>query len=318
MSISPGDSSPVSNCPVSTSIQKFWEEYEGDLTIGPQKDIVLLLGGTRQGLSTTASFLVDDDLESKRSKTVRVSHHIVDKNGRIGTHLESETFVPELLIDPETGAAIYDCPGFDNTKGPEYQVAVTRFLNKLISSAESVKLVFVVDHAIVKDSRPDQFLGLIEKVFTLLENFEKFSDGIAMVVTKVLDHNDVDDDRSINAIADSLKNLERKLQGIIDGTTDSYFSRNFLRKAIQFIEILLINQNDQYQRIGIIRAPSSVGPLRDMEVFQNEKSILKKIIHENIKYVPTGDTKFGYPIAKWLLKHIQADWCVDNTPRNFE
>lgn len=298
-----------------TSIFDFWKEHENDFVVEPQEEIILLLGETKSGISTTGSFLVDDDLESIILDEDLIEYLISDKNDRISTEpFNSKTFVPEPLIDPDLGVTYYDCPGFSNMDGIIHNVATAKFLNKLLNSAKSTKLVFVINY--MAEGYVDRFFDVIKQALTMIGSFEKFSDGIALVVTQKtgsdLGANQTftswDNAKIVKKVVQFLKYVKKTIIEEVD-ETGLHFSvqlhPSFKKEAIKFIDILLERQNDKYQRIGILRSPSSVGPLKDMEVFMNEKMRLKEIIHENLKYVPKGDTEFGYPLASLSQDYIR-------------
>lgn len=292
-----------SNISQTTSILDFWKQHEDQFQIEKKEDIIVLLGASGHGKTATISLLVNDELES-------YEFFIIDANGRINSE---ESFIPELRIDYESNATFYDCPSFDHSQGPQYQVAIAYFLNQLLNSANSIKLVLVVDFAWVE---PDEslyfFYTMIENVIHLIKDVEKYSDGIAMVVTKVTGDYETqvdnavwnDDAEIVDNVARFLKEMRKMLKEELDDEEYPQNERDLKTQALALTEILLKKQHDKYERIGVIRKPDETGLLDDMEEFQNEKIRLKEIIYENIEYVPKDDTEFGYPIAFRLRIHI--------------
>lgn len=59
-------------------------------------------------------------------------------------HKTSMTFFPNQWTSP-TGECFYDCPGFNDSRGPTYDIAKSYFLKKLATSAKSLKVIFIGD-----------------------------------------------------------------------------------------------------------------------------------------------------------------------------
>lgn len=267
---------------LTTPIINFWKEQDQNFHLETSKDIVLLFGDTGHGISTTSLFLVGTELEA-----IEVFNRfaIVDRNGRIGYAVSK----PEMLND--TGVTYYDCPGFGDERGAEYEIPKTLLMNKLLNSVNSFKLVLVVDYMTIEF--PYLFGKLIEQALEVFKNFENFSDGIAMVVTKV--PNDYQMENVTSFLSDDARMIEKVVESLkkMINIHREYFNS----RQLKLIQILLEKRMDKYQRIGIIRRPELPGPLMQMEVFQNERILLNEIIQNNIKYVRKGDAEFGHYIS---------------------
>lgn len=204
------DSGSNSNSGLVTAIYKFWKEQDKHFHLGKQKDVVLFLGNTGSGKTTTALFLTGANLKSVEFEDSE-QYTIVDEKSKIGNDtLKSHTLIPELMIDQKLDVAYYDCPGFMDTRSPKHDLTISYFLNKLLTFADSFKLIFVVNHSDLKvgEDRHD-FLSLVRNAVMLIKDIEKYSDGIALVVTKV--ESPKKDVKIIKQIAAFLKQIKRSL-----------------------------------------------------------------------------------------------------------
>lgn len=62
---------------------------------------------------------------------------------KIGHEKYSETSIPTKVKINEM--AFYDCPGFKDNKGEEYEISNSFFVQRLLDMHEKVKIVLIVD-----------------------------------------------------------------------------------------------------------------------------------------------------------------------------
>lgn len=296
----------------SASIMSFVKEQESKFQLGTDRDIVLLLGISGDGVSSTASFLVDDDLVAEESSEDPDLLSIFDINNRIG-HIanKSKTSLPELMIDPVSGTAYYDCPGFLDTRGSEYEISTANLLNKLFNFANSFKVVFVMNQWTLESTEYlFHFTELIKHAISL--DFEGFSDNTAVILTNAMEDYHIEEDISIalsddeitKKVAKYLSDCAEGAESVLEEPDATDHERHFYSKAIKFIKPLLTKQNDKFQRIGVFRSPVVTGRLNDMEVLQEEKIRLNEMINENLEFVQNRDFKFGFPITEKTFQKI--------------
>lgn len=289
---------------VAEPILNFWKEQDEKFQIETSDEVVLLVGNTGAGMSAATLFLTGDELVADEYLD---SIKIKDENGRIGEDsLESETLIPELIIDPETGTKYFDCPGFLDTRTLKYPIANAFLLNKLFNSVNSFKLVFVVNYPSVEPTSSSYYLmQMIEQALAVVKDFRKIADGIAMIVTKV-DNTFVGRNNEVVLLDDAevIRIIAKRLESLKNSLSRRNLPVGIPQHAIEFLKILLEKKNDKYQRIGLIRRVEEVGRLSDMEIYRNEKFHLKEIIHENIKFVSKPDIEFGYSISSEISLRI--------------
>lgn len=289
-----------------TSIIQFWREQEKLFELGTKKEVALVLGNTGSGKSATSLFLVGANLKAAETYPGSKQYLIVDEAGKIGNSTsKSKTLIPESMTDSVSGTVFFDCPGFMDTRPPKFEITIAYFLNKLFNFMMRFKLVFVANYSWVTIGEDrSSFMKLIEQSLAVIKNFEKFSNGIAMVVTKAVGSDD--DNAIIRNVAHFLLELKEELKADINDDDTPEDERQFKKRAIKFVEILLTKQNDEYSRIGIFRRPHEAGPLNDMEIFKKEKKHLDEMINKSIDYVPKGDVEFGYAISDKTKLHIKS------------
>lgn len=281
----------------STSIYDFWKKQDKLFKLGTQKDVLLFLGITGSGKSTAALFISGANLTAVETFEGSEEFYIIDENKKIGGETtKSHTLIPDLMIEPKSGAAYYDCPGFQDTRSAAHDISIAYFLHKLMTFANSFKLVFVVNHSSVKrnENRGD-FPNLVKNAVKLIKNVEHYSDGIALIVTKV--EEPVNDSVVIKRVANYLEEVQESWienDNELDKTEEE---RKLNHESINFVKTLLKKNNDSYERIGIFRRAEEAGPLNNNPTLQSEKNNLEMMINQNIKYAPKDNNDFGFIIS---------------------
>ncbi|XKL65629.1 hypothetical protein PGB90_009049 [Kerria lacca] len=285
----------------STSTEKIMEIFKlielGENNIrNDRKEIILILGVTGSGKTTLAHFLAADNNNLISKEVGNVGEFIIeDKDDKIRAGVVSKTVFPEIILDSETEMAFCDTPGFDDTRGTITDITATYFIKKIIRNVEKVKILLTVNYSSLRTGvdRKD-FVNLINHTIRNLKNIKKFENSVALVATKV---------------ENSYKKLGNKIVSVSDELLIEYIAEflritkdNFnkiageelMEQGKQLIDALLIKSEEGYKRIGLFRRPENVGPLSKMEVLQEERIRLKRIIEENLNYTNVNENDFGY------------------------
>lgn len=143
---------------------------------------VLVIGDTGVGKSTILSFLSGAEL------TVRLDGlkpRLDNTEGgmiKIGHEKYSETSVPtKIVLD---GMAFYDCPGFKDNKGEEFEISNSFFIQRLLDIYKKVKMVLIVDESHISETRADKFPKLIKGLHKAFGNFSEIRDGVLLIVNR--------------------------------------------------------------------------------------------------------------------------------------
>src|SRR5277367_2861361 len=89
------------------------------------KNVTLILGNTGSGKTTFIQWIAgDNDKLIAKEVAEGTGEFIIEDGNRIGTvTIKSKTIFPELVVDPKTDAAYYDCPGFSDTRSTSNDIA---------------------------------------------------------------------------------------------------------------------------------------------------------------------------------------------------
>jgi energy-coupling factor transporter ATP-binding protein EcfA2 len=229
------------------------------------KDIVLLIGNTGAGKSTTLNFLktldmgisiVDGQPEFQNPVNLQPSDY-----ANISSGGDSNTLIPKFMeID---GTIIYDLAGWKDTRNTVDNLIGAAFVQQIIGNAKTVRVVFVADESSVILDRGTPFKAFLnnaEKVFSdVIPDIGKSS---IIVVTKAVSYD--------NGIWDFLK---RKL-------TESCFQTDLLLNIWSSSKVLPFSKGklDNGERQAILTAIHGL-----------EKTIIEPQQKIKTEYIYNGD-----------------------------
>lgn len=200
---------------------------------------------------------------------------------------------PELHLD-ENGVKWYNVPSFSESRNITTEVATTFFTKQLIESAQSVKLVFVIDHASLQTT---DIVKLAQEASTLLKHIDHYKLSISLVATKVKEFTEINGQRQpspdnvvISSIGNYLQNLVVELR-----TTEGRNSST--EKCIEFLETLLQSSEGVYTRIGVFRRPEKAGLLSEMPSMVQGRASIRKVVLENTEYAKIRSDDFGHTLS---------------------
>lgn len=292
------------------SILDFLSNQDGNW-LSTEKNVVILLGNNGVGKSTLATLLTDTtNLVSTSS--VETGEFLLDDNHRISSDCTTESKIcsPELLKDSINNISYYDFAGFDDTKGVRYELTQTYFIRRILDYAESVKLIFVIDYASMKNvGEHKNFLQMAKYATSLIKNIDKYSDGIALVVTKV-DNTDVYDEYKKHSIVKLLEEMKKDL-------SETLSEEN--AKIIKFIDIIARRSSGyEYTKIGLFRSPNKAGPVKDIPLMQDIRGNLIKIVDKQMNYINSDINDFGFPLSIDSMNtiHDKYDKTINDLKKN--
>ncbi|ODM90815.1 hypothetical protein Ocin01_15868, partial [Orchesella cincta] len=93
------------------------------------KKAIFMLGNTGAGKTTITQTLNGNLSQLHAVKTHGGQMVIIDEQQRIGLPTtNSKTLVPEYVRNPENNVSFYDCPGFDDNRGADSDIAAMYFV----------------------------------------------------------------------------------------------------------------------------------------------------------------------------------------------
>jgi len=172
--IIPGSQSR-SNEELYSKIQAAIEQAKDTLKNSEGKDLIVFLGATGAGKSTTINYLSDVDLEGITKGRIGISQNN-QQSAKIGHGRNPLTSIPQL-IDVTYNSNTYtllDLPGFEDSTGLDQQVINGVLIKKILDNARSLKFVFV--------SKAESFGGdrrkIVKKRIDLFKEFYPSSNDI--------------------------------------------------------------------------------------------------------------------------------------------
>ena len=156
---------------------------------------VMVVGNTGAGKSTLINFLLKCVMEKvyfslggKRKVVFMVSEASpVKAVMQIGFSNTSQTFVPDAVRSPDLGLVV-DCPGFNDNRGPEINIANAVNIKAVMARARGVTMVVVLNYYTLKADRGRGVRELLDTLLGLFGSAERaliYADSILLVVSHV-------------------------------------------------------------------------------------------------------------------------------------
>ncbi len=102
--------------------------------------------------------------------------------------------------------AFYDCPGFKDNKGEEYEISNSFFVQKLLDIYPHVKIVLIIDESHISEARADKLPKLTKNLLKSFGSFQEIQEGVMVIINRAeRDLAPVDYHREIKKMCD-LKN----------------------------------------------------------------------------------------------------------------
>ena len=89
--------------------------------------------------------------------------------------------------------AFYDCPGFKDNKGEEYEISNSFFVQRLLDNYKKVKLVLIIDESHISEARADKLPKLIRNLRKSFKTFEDIKDGVCLIINRAAQDHTVED-----------------------------------------------------------------------------------------------------------------------------
>lgn len=278
------------------------------------KNLVMLIGNTRSGKSTTINYFLGHELIKVRDKKTgklvievkKMEESKADRKATEETHAiighssNSETLYPAIYIKDDL--AFCDCPGFGDDRGEEASIedatrlSIALNIELAAKTAENIQaIVVVIAYRELQGSATD-LKDLARQLFHLFKFPQGQEKSLFFAITQAPD--DVDRDQivtEINALRLTLTGNIRKHPIVQDQKPSE--KRRELEDIVGFLKmmtanqsnILMLNPLDKTQRNGIITTLGKVShiPL-DAFDFENYNELRSKFKDQIDKFVRTG------------------------------
>lgn len=272
------------------------------------EDLVFVLGNTGIGktpftkwLAVDNSKLISEQLDEDGPFLMR------DDDGKIGDSItKSATIFPDLYN--YTGTALYDFPGFRDTRGLEHGIATTYFMKKVVDHGNRVKMLIIADYDSVKlGGRRNTFTALLKDVADFVKDIQKFTKSIAFVVTKVpkyMNDQKPTDTQIIDRIARFILKVKEELKKETkEISPEDKKAIYYNEHALKTIDVIVGENGEDRSKIGIFRFPDQAGPFSEITILHEGKRRIENII-TNLEFTAKTENDFGYTISEESMSEI--------------
>lgn len=272
------------------------------------KDIVLFAGNVQTCKTTLILHLTDSNIAASVHVDTRNNFHgdidaNTDRSNQINVS-PSETITPQLISDQLNGINYYNCLNFGAHQSLEHDILAMASVKKLLDcSRRRIKFVFTINlppNRLFEVSRAD-FLSLAEHATAFVKNITKYRNSLMLVVTEFQDfytntdgqYQFINDQNMIARVSTFLYHVKESLEN----TNHWYADPNVKAGIIEFIDILLEKQENEYLKIGISRLQPHNSAARNLELLNDEKQRIISILHYRLQYVDASPMEFNTAIS---------------------
>ncbi|CAG8769974.1 7319_t:CDS:1 [Cetraspora pellucida] len=158
-------------------IQHYFNEINE--RISQQENAIIIIGNPGEGKSTLLGYLTGIPLLSKEDE---FGDYIIKSDNSNGILISDNTVSQTSL--PICREVYWDCPGFEDTRGPVQNIVNAYSIYKLVKSVKRLKILLVISESTIKSTRKKEFLNLIDNLGETFKNIDELVQGLCLVITK--------------------------------------------------------------------------------------------------------------------------------------
>lgn len=222
------------------------------------------------------------EVHQQRGYTVNYPNVVTKYDITGGTYFE--TFLPDWFFNNRTKTLFLNCLGFEDPRGPRYDIAAANVNQLLLSDAKRVKFILVEDyHNLIIGSDLNALQTLLRHVTHLIRDTGEFSNSIALFASN----------------AYSFQSDEQIIQNIASFLHQSQTSSYLNDKEIKLLDILLQQQPTYgtYLKIGCLRQIQDLQRDVNSLAIHKNKEMLDEILYNTLRYTPVSIGSIGYTIS---------------------
>lgn len=270
------------------------------------KDYVVVLGKSGTGKTPFVKWLATDNslLQSIRVDNNRFLMNNTD--GKIGSSkFVSATVYPDLYVSPD-GTNYYDFPGFLDTRGAHYDLAIAYLIKRVADDAQRIKLLLLVSYDSVRSSATDRdgFSNALKSLIEFIPNVEKFRNSLALIITGVYLTEGINefnrtaiigDDQVIEEVGASIREF---VKSVLDNKDDDEELTPVQQKQLSLLGALTGGTNNtDLSKIGIFRYPDRTGKYSELDILKAGKSRIEHIVGHVLSFTNSSASDFGHSIS---------------------
>lgn len=254
------------------------------------QDVVLFIGNTGAGKSTTINYLLGHKIKKVPRKQLGVTGTTMDilvaedEVAKIGHQPgASKTSFPIVIQDKVNRMAYCDCPGFSDTRGPGTEIFNAFSIREVTDHAKSVKgFVVFIEYSSFEHER-GTILKNIKFLQLLIKDFKKHERAIMFLVTKAPHNVDLEGIKKTlrKFVKDAVENSEDiPLKNFCQQMLDSGIFKDQLGNRVMLCNPAgETQQQDRKQMLEAIRS------------FSYDKTTVRE--------------KLGYPLSERVKLHFE-------------
>jgi energy-coupling factor transporter ATP-binding protein EcfA2 len=263
--------------------------------------VTLIVGLSGAGKSTISQFLANNQKLMSKSEAGSYDFFISDNNNTISeSTITSKTWLPSLVhVKNRQSHPLLDCPGFLDTRSNLHEIATSVFTKNVMKNVEKVKIVVITSHhAVRKGVDRSNFTDLLTNLAGFVKQIGKYEKSIALVVNKVENQPIIDESKNITLVSDAeiIKQIALFIAEVKMELKDSLAPESATRDKM--LEIFLHQKDEQYSNIKILRRPDKTGYLHEIELLQDQKLDIEKLIFKKLDYAACDADDFGMPLSE--------------------
>ncbi|XP_065335419.1 uncharacterized protein LOC135936514 [Cloeon dipterum] len=278
----------------------------GELLRVPEKDLIFLFGSSGVDKSTLTKFVIKDETLKVRRKGSK----LVFESKRSQNRTQFQDVLPHFYQDKATGNVLVDVPGFTESREPKLDIAGAYFTKSALQHAESLKLIFVENHANLMDGADTApVLKLLRHAAKQLPRIEVFKNSVGLVVAKVHDQQG-DDSEILSSVLNQLLAVKDELD--FDLTEQDKYSGEY-NETFDMLEVLgSIYANGTAENIALFRNPDQETSPWASEMMSKCQQELRVLFFGSLDFCPTDGVQFPFSIL-----HRSRDYIMQNIiPKN--
>lgn len=169
-------------------IVSFFNQFPRDRCVVQDKNLVLFLGLTGSGKSTTINYLLGCRFEWDDDGVAQSADHLP---AFVGRGAESGTSYPATYdLSGDGLLSLCDCPGLADTRSLETQVGISLCMDTVVHQPDTNvrAVVIVIDWSSLLDRRAGPFRQLIAAVGDIISDIEPIKSSLFFVFNRVTTH----------------------------------------------------------------------------------------------------------------------------------